>query len=67
MDWKCYNNWLLRPIKPIKTRPRKVNWYVVIEFVKQNHHKTLQEIGEAFKISTSAIFYILKMSNFIIL
>ena len=54
----------LSPKKPTKTRPNKVNWSEVLEFVKSNKDRTLREIGQNFKVSAFSIFYILKMSNF---
>ena len=41
----------LYPKKPVKTRPNKVDWNQVLEFVKNNNDKTLREIGENFKIN----------------
>jgi transposase len=63
--WKLYKeNGDLKPKKPAKTRPNKVEWSEVLEFVKNNNDKTLCEIGEKFKINPSSVFRILVSFNF---
>ena len=52
------------PKKPVKTRPNKVDWNQVLEFVKNNNDKTLREIGENFKVNPSSVFRILFLFNF---
>lgn len=63
--WRIYKgNQDLEAKKPVITRPRKVNWSEVLNYVNNNKDKTLSEIGEAFKISARAVFYILKKNDY---
>jgi len=63
--WKLHREKAdLYPKKPVKTRPNKVDWNQVLEFVKNHNDKTLREIGENFKINPSSVFRILLSFNF---
>jgi transposase len=63
--WKLYKeNGDIKPKKRVNSWKRKVNYDEVIFFVKNNSDKTLQEIGENFKITARSVFYILRAMNF---
>ena len=51
------------PKKPTVTKPRKVDYNKVDEYVEQNPDKTLKEIEKEFGCSHNAIFKILKKLN----
>ena len=62
--WKLHREKAdLYPKKPVKTRPNKVDWNQVLEFVKNHNDKTLREIGENFKINPSSVFRILLLKK----
>lgn len=45
---------------PTVTRPRKVDYKKAQKFIEKNPDKTLKEIGEKFKITDKAVWYITK-------
>jgi transposase len=47
-------------IVPVKTRPRKVDYKKAQKFIEKNPDKTLKEIGEKFKVTDKAVWYITK-------
>ncbi len=51
---------LMDRIIPTVTRPRKVDYNKVEEFIEKHPDKTLKEIGEKFKISAFATYKIIR-------
>lgn len=47
-------------IIPVKTRPRKVDYKKAAKFIEKNPDKTLKEIGEKFRVTDKAVWYITK-------
>ena len=50
-------------IKPkilISTKPRKVDYKKAQKFIEKNPDKTLKEIGEKFKVTDKAVWYIVR-------
>ena len=47
-------------IIPVKTRPRKVDYKKARKFIEKNPDKTLKEIGEKFRVTDKAVWYITK-------
>lgn len=45
---------------PTVTRPRKVDYKKAQKFIEKNPDKTLKEIGEKFKVTDKAVWYITK-------
>ena len=50
----------INPIVPISTKPRKVDYKKVEEFIEKNPNKTLKEIGNKFKVTDKTVWYIVK-------
>jgi len=48
--------------KPIRTRPRKVNYEKIIEYIDKNPDKTQDEVGEHFGIQD--VWYIIKKMKY---
>lgn len=63
--WKQYQETGKIEIKkPTSTRPRKVDYDKVKEYVDKNNDQTLKEIGDFFKISAFAILKILRTYDY---
>ena len=60
---KLSKNGLLKPKVPIVTRPRKVDYMMVKQWVNNNPDKTLKEIGRECNTNDTAILYILRKLN----
>jgi transposase len=50
----------INPKIPISTKPRKVDYKKAKKFIEENPDKTLKEIGEKFKVTGKAVWYIVK-------
>ena len=50
----------IKPKIAISTKPRKVDYKKVKKFIEKNPDKTLKEIGERFKVTDKAVWYIVK-------
>jgi transposase len=48
------------PKVPISTKPRKVDYKEAKKFIEENPDKTLKEIGERFKVTDKAVWYIVR-------
>lgn len=58
---KLYNKTgSINPKIPISTKPRKVDYKKAKKFIEENPDKTLKEIGEKFKVTGKAVWYIVK-------
>lgn len=59
--WKLFKeNTDLKPKIPIITKPRKVDYVKVKDYIEANPDKTLKEVGDKFNIHLTASFYIFK-------
>ena len=50
----------IEPKTPTATRPKKINYEKVKEYIEANPDKTLKEVGDKFNIHLTAVFYIYK-------
>ena len=58
---KLYNKTgSINPKIPISTKPRKVDYKKAKKFIEENPDKTLKEIGEKFKVTGKAVWYIVR-------
>ena len=58
---KLYNKTgSINPKIPISTKPRKVDYKKAKKFIEENPDKTLKEIGEKFKVTGKAAWYIVR-------
>ena len=63
--WKNYKeSGNISPKKPITTKPRRVDYQKIKEYIDQNPDKTLTSVGEHFGCCQTAILYALRKSNY---